>query len=418
MYFPDHWALALACPNVPVVIDYLLERIPPVQNAYVQLMDHLTLENIKREDTFTRFPEPDHAISFVWALLNPAFDMHGVRLQYEALYLGGMRDAEDTSAFVPREPDNLLKLLELVPADYVAPPVQSPSFVDFRPSTAIKPLKQHMHYVADAPHYTFKMSKEAIWLNKASVTFYPQSTRGPFKVAVTKPVVQRADFQFEHHVSIAWMLRQYHPMYLAMAREQLWRPDCFTENAVGGMPGFRYVEGNSGDLVIEWKHGQPNKEVKCGAAPGVSDAGCVRDALAIALRVYAPQDEAVHAEIKTWEAWVDWSHLPKRVESLNQVSAFNNVHNLMTLKENDNLKLPVTRSGRSYLFEAGFRSLLLRPMAPVNGWSQHCIPLTASAAGVWSVHDPNEVVLLDAIPGVVSLEGRTFYGSVPGEGAM
>ena len=201
------------------------------------------------------------------------------------------------------------------------------------------------------------------------------------------------------------MLRQYHPMYLAMAREQLWRPDCFTENAAGGMPGFKYVEGNSGDLVIEWKHGQPNKEVKCGAAPGVSDAGCVRDALAIALRVYAPQDEAVHAEIKTWEAWVYWSHLPKRVESLNQVSAFNNVHSLMTLKEKDNLKLPVTRLGRSYLFEAGFRSLLLRPMAPVNGWSQHCIPLTASAAGVWSVHDPNEVVLLDAIPGVASLEG-------------
>jgi len=201
MYFPDHWALALACPNVPVVIDCLLERIPPVQNAYVQLIDHLTLENIKREDTFTRFPEPDHAISFVWALLNPAFGMHGVRMQYEALYLGGMRDAEDTSAFVPREPDNLVKLLELVPAAYVAPPVQSPSFVDFRPSTAIKPLKQHMHYVADAPHYTVKMSKEAIWLNKASVTFYPQSARGPFKVAVTKPVVQRADFQFEYHVS-------------------------------------------------------------------------------------------------------------------------------------------------------------------------------------------------------------------------
>ena len=121
MYFPDHWALALACPNVPVVIDYLLERIPPVQNAYVQLMDHLTLENIKREDTFTRFPEPDHAISFVWALLNPAFGMHGVRLQYEALCLGGMRDAVNTSAFVPRKPDNLVKLLELVHADHVAP---------------------------------------------------------------------------------------------------------------------------------------------------------------------------------------------------------------------------------------------------------------------------------------------------------
>ena len=121
--------------------------------------------------------------------------------------------------------------------------------------------------------------------------------------------------------------------------------------------------------------------------------------------MYSPLDSAVHAEIQTWKEWVDWPKLPGQVASLNQVSAFGNVHNLLTLKEVGGLKLPMTRLGRSKLFAAGFRSLLLRPMALSDGWSQHCIPLTASPAGEWSVHDPHEVVLLDAIPDVASLDG-------------
>ena len=171
------------------------------------------------------------------------------------------------------------------------------------------------------------------------------------------------------------------------------------------MPGFKYEEPKTGDPVKQWLYGKENTVVKCGAPPGSDLDGCIRDALAIALRVYSPQDEAVHAEIKRWKGWVDWPRLPGQVASLNKVSAFGNVHNLLSLKDKGVLKLPMTRLGRAKLFAAGFRSLLLRPMAKSDGWSQHCIPLTASPAGEWSVHDPNEVVLLDAIPDVASLEG-------------
>ena len=331
-------------------------------------MDHLPLENIVKEDKFTRLPQPYHGLSFVWALLDPAFGMHGVRRQYESLCLGGrFKPGKNTDVWDATEPRNVMKLLESVVAANVAPQVQAPKRRDFRPSTEVKPVVKDLAYVADAAPSSVKMSKDGLWTNKQSVTFYPHSPRSPFLVEVKEFPLAGADpnFQKTHAVSVSWVLRQYHPKFLAMAREELWRPECFSENAEGGMPGFKYVDPLDGDPVHKWKHGEKNLEVKCGAPPGSNVAGCIRDALAVALRVYSPLDSAVHAEIQTWKEWVDWPKLPGQVASLNQVSAFGNVHNLLTLE--DCLKLPMTRLGRSKLFAAAFRSLLLRPMALSDG---------------------------------------------------
>ena len=151
-YFQDHSALALSCPNVPVLIDYLLDRRPVVQNTYVQLMDHLALENIVKEDRFTRLPQPNHGLSFVWDLLDPAFGMHGVRRQYESLCLGGrFEPGKNTDVWdATTEPRNVMKLLESVVAANVVHQVQAPKRRDFRPSTEVKPVVKDLAYVADA----------------------------------------------------------------------------------------------------------------------------------------------------------------------------------------------------------------------------------------------------------------------------
>ena len=186
------------------------------------------------------------------------------------------------------------------------------------------------------------------------------------------------------------------------------------------MPEYHFSEPKEGEEVLLWNHGAFRKNNSCGATEGQAEAGCARTAFLTALRVYSASDEGVEGHVReTWSDWVEWSGLGRRVHKLNTCSSLAKVHKLVGLK-GDTLMLPMTRLGRFYLFEAGIRSILIRPVSTGRGWVRHCLTLTASDSGDWSLHDPtveDGILLLGGLPGVARLEGAYVLSVRPRGGS-
>ena len=73
-------------------------------------------------------------------------------------------------------------------------------------------------------------------------------------------------------------------MSLAMARDEVWRPECFKDVVNGGMPEFQFSAPKEGEEVRLWKHGVFREHDLCGATEDQAEAGCARNAFLTALR--------------------------------------------------------------------------------------------------------------------------------------
>ena len=151
-------------------------------------------------------------------------------------------------------PASLWNLLSEVEAEHVRPLVPSPQYVDFQPCTAVKSTTT-LRMAADAAVHTFEISPEdaTCVLNVSKICHHPQSARSPFRIQLTesdlfKKHAKRKSlvFQNTHSVSIQWMLKRFHPMVLTMARDEVWRPQCFKESVNGGMPEYQFSEPTEG----------------------------------------------------------------------------------------------------------------------------------------------------------------------------
>ena len=100
----------------------------------------------------------------------------------------------------------------------------------------------------------------------------------------------------------------------------------------------------------------------------------------IVLNALQVNDIGVQKELEKWPEMIAWNDLRNHVVALNKVSSHKNRHSIQGLRGKQ-MNLLQTPLGRSLLFEAGYRSMILRPLN-AQGWSLHVNALTADGSGM------------------------------------
>ena len=192
---------------------------------------------------------------------------------------------------------------------------------------------------------------------------------------------------------------------LQMEYAQAWNPGrlaalCTSQNAESSQPP-------SADTRLDgslcWPHNQfrnigllgrdPPSGCTSGQVTPADSAGCVRNAVLIALRSAHPPDIAAQESTRLWESWVRWGALPNLVAQLRPAPDASYAGNTYTLVRVGPAKLPLllTPLGREMLHKFGVRCVLINPVAEVTGWTQHALTMTADDMGVWALHDPADM---------------------------
>ena len=163
-----------------------------------------------------------------------------------------------------------------------------------------------------------------------------------------------------------------------MAMNQVWRPYDFAPNLdIGGLPV--YVPDDDANH-FPWLHGKwAIIQDQVGALPGDEELGCARKSMQIALNTLRVNDNGVQQQLEKWPETVQWKQILNYVIELNKVSSHGNRHFVRALKGR-HMELLTTPLGRALLFDAGWRSIVLRPVN-AQGWSLHVNALTADASG-------------------------------------
>ena len=186
-------------------------------------------------------------------------------------------------------------------------------------------------------------------------------------------------------------------------------PNLFIKPAVVGdgkskwpsLHGNRHDDTHQHSLFIDhWKYDTFKPIESVGATPDDQTAGCAREAMKIALECCPLATSDVVEKVATWEDWVGFKDLVTYVEDLNKVCNDGNRHSLLDLSSSKR-RLLLSRLGRMRLWKARFCVVVLRPVMASTGWAKHCITMTASPSGDWTLHDPatnSTVVLWDSLP--------------------
>ena len=268
---------------------------------------------------------------------------------------------------------------------------------DFNVSRDDRAVQQQLAecvYVHDTAAYTV-IERQGVITNASELRYNPGNARKPFivKVDITNMYKKRhtsvdgdmrVPFQGKVAVSISWMMEHFHPAVIGMAMNKTWRPSHFTPNAEGGMPLFN---PRNGGAEYMWPHHTwANAQIEVGAEPGEAELACARKSMQIALNALQVNDIGVQQELEKWPEMIAWNDLRNHVVALNKVPSHKNRHSIQGLRGKQ-MNLLQTPLGRSLLFEAGYRSMILRPVN-YQGWSLHVNALTADGSGKWTLHDP------------------------------
>lgn len=463
--FPDHWALALQCPNVPVLLTLQAKLLPPFRWNFTQLWDPRVLKLYADQDQRRRL-EPTSAnlptVSLQWSLADHVFGWTGARMQLEWFGLFGLLAREafpwrDASGSCTKELQPIsfgdLSTLPASSAHYRWPDVTAGS----------QDASQHYKWTelaADHSHVVNVVGGELT--NATKVACQPGHGANPFRVDFwTRRTrsCKRANDPFGEtganagvlttlSVSWTWMRTYFHPMVCVMALREMWDPVSLVEwldeegapvtDDICGIgiteyasSSYRHAVGPASRVVDPWFHNTPLDLQLVGHTLGEPVAGCARTAMLGLLRHAAGianrVDDLAEDSIRDWDDWVKFDDLPHKIQELCGVSRIRRYKAVKLLRlrrdssrgavsrhgaedaagGNGDTQLRVNSSlGRGRLHQAGYRVLLLRPVMAGSGWSGHTYAATSDANGAWTLHNPSadgcaREPLVGVVPGVM-----------------
>ena len=447
-HFPCHWRLAVAQPNMVVLIETVVERFPPRVHGYCQLLHLLVLKGLVEEDRARRVKGDGADESVVLPLADHVFGIHGMWLQLEILFPLEKNDALCTPpdrAIGDVTHDTLAK--RGVPAyDEWSTKFSSETFdgyncvlPDPRLGVAcgmeIPPLSLgNNHRLLSYDRGNSK--KDRILLNLKRVKFVPRSATVPFHLELITDsgpltrqgqrggvTVARVTTGLEVKVvgvTVSWILEHFHPEVVVMALQGQWRGYCFSENEDPANPFEPYdklYDAEAKGRPTRWKHNTFLDIGKVGHSLASDLASCVGNSVSEIIlhdaKWHDTEDgsEAVDMGaarmVELWPAWMDWKSVARRLEALNGGSDVGRTYKAKRVPLSDGTvplqgytSLLLSSSlGRKLLFDVGVHAMVVQPVDRKTGWARHAVAYLADCKGVWSLHDQNEApVVLEEGP--------------------
>ena len=448
--FPDQYAHALNCPNMPVLVEPCRLRFPELSPRTVGLLDMELLVQLHKEDISTaveRYVAPQtpsssgtlvatkSSVSVLWGLLQRhlIYGFMPVTRQLLALGLGDLGNLHEGGQLAVLE-DVLWQ--DDATLD-VARPLEEPIL-----STAEMPKpkrfdinrrggKNNPHTpVADGP-VSLVVTRQKCIMNLHELMYVPNNGRTPFvanfdvasssrakHVDETRPGYTLADYTSQYAVSLSWVLQYFHPLVPQMAVRGVWDGKRFLKAVKGGDATLTDESSPSfirGTAPESWPHLTLKNIHGAGSSPTGTLAGCAKGAFAALLRTFEVVDSGALDSVRAWSPWVEWTDIGQLTSDLCKQSSLDRVYRVRKFQGHGKvrgshaprnvLNLLSSPLGRRSLFEAGLRRIVFRPVY-ASGWQQHMVAVVANDAGDWTLLDPDD--------GGLTVVSTNLHGSLPG----
>jgi hypothetical protein len=443
-HFPCHWQLAVAQPNMVVLIERVVERFPPRVQGYCQLLHLVLLKELIEEDRARRVKGDRADESVVLCLADHVFGIHGMWLQLEILF---PLEKDDELCTPPDRAigdvthDALAK--RGVPSyDEWNVRFSSETFDGFNcvlpdprlglacgmeiPPLSLGNNRRFLSY------NRANSKKDRILQNLQRVKFVPTSATLPFHLELItdsgpltrqghrgKKVTSGLELKVLG-VTVSWMLEHFHREVVVMALQGQWRGYCFSEDEDPADPPAPYeklYDAEAKGRPTRWKHNTFLDIGKVGHSLTSDLASCVGNSVSeIILHDAEWHDTEDGSEavdmgavrmVELWPAWMEWKSFSRRLEGLNAGSDIGRTYKAKRVPLSDGTvplqgytSLLLSSSlGRKLLFDVGVHAMVVQPVDRVTGWARHAVAYLADYNGVWSLHDQNEApVVLEEGP--------------------
>jgi hypothetical protein len=448
--FPDQYAHALNCPNMPVLVEPCRLRFPDLSPRTVGLLDMELLVQLHKEDISSaveRFVAPQtptscagqgptkSSVSVLWGLLQRLliYGFMPVTRQLLALGLGDLGNLHEggqlaSSTDVLWQDDGSMGGLRTVEE-----PVLSTCELPKPKRFDIDRLggKNNPHTpVADGP-VSLVVTRAKCVMNLHEIMYVPNNGRSPFVanfdvassskakyVDPSRPGYTLADYTQEYAVSLSWVLKYFHPLVPQMAVRGVWDGKRFLEAVKGGdatLTGECSSSVVRGTAPESWPALTLKDIQGAGSSPTGTLAGCARGAVAALLRTFDVVDSGALDAVRAWSPWVEWKDIGLLTSDLCNQSSLDRVYKVRKIHGHGNvrgshaprnvLNLISSPLGRRALFGAGLRRIVFRPVY-ASGWQQHMVAVVADDAGNWTLLDPDN--------GGLTVVSTNLHGSLPG----
>ena len=464
--FPDQYAVAETCPNMPVSLEPMRSQTPVFNPRVMQLMCPAVLADLESEDSRTGFVgmavsvTPGSVsmprscprwVSLLWPLCQRDLRLGFAPVTWQVLLYGfGDRgfisQYSNRGQFPPpyqltsREHcdvyDCLLRKKPILFKKHVPGPARIIGADQYGGRN------NPYWYLCDSPPGLVVKKGRCIW-NLSTIMYVKGSGKTPYVLTFglqqgtrTKHIDRgkygQQDYCKGFAVSATYLRTYYHPLVLQMAVLGIWDSDRFAEAAEGGSSIIKptiagvCVRATAPDM---WEHFTAKDIGRVGAhSSGEGGACCLRGAVRAALESYSTPDDGVLGALSDWPEWSAFGSVPGLVEALTSKSTANRRYRAVAFKQlgkGEGAVLPwasggvaaspatarcaftliLSPQGRSRLLQVGVDRVIFRPWTAA-GWKSHAMAAVARTDGQW--------YLLDPAAGGVAHKSTILHGAVPG----
>jgi len=289
--------------------------------------------------------------------------------------------------------------------------------------------------------------KEGCLLNLKGVTLIAGSGMSPILLhlkcrdaSLPTPIVKKYT-DYHYAVSFTFMRKYYHPVILVLALAEVWDPNMFVKNP-GAAATLADRDTWKNTATVPWPHGTCNAIELVGCRGGDAGAGCAAGAVGSLMKFagggIATDDGALQC-LFLWDPWVAWTHLPSLVEAMSSASSVGRQYKLLrftdrcdrdgrdtgrdqsrslssTVDSRSCFRLVTCPLGRRYLFDMGYRHVVIRPVQSGTGWTGHVMSLCCDDYGLWFLMNPDpggrtatKLRVTGTLPGMSSVESAYAF---------